>query len=517
MHLNPYFLFRSKPYRRILCAILLIPLLVGWAPNACIQVTAKEKENYDSIDLKQKLLIARVGDKYELDCSGVYNAIVLGSPIQWYEDISNVTWKSNDTKVATVSKKGVITAVKSGKCTITASWGKLKSQCKVRVYTEKELYDHVLDADIAHENLFMAMTTAYYKNYDLLYDSEGFKEVAAKKVEAAKKAKKIIDSIITEDMSDYQKMLTVAEWIYDNIEVIRNYRSKFTKEWIMSYDKAYYYLDPLLYGKSNHRGTGLLFELLMNLSGIRCELMYNDGDFATDDGEGAKVSDCNIVELDGDYYYFDLIGLIYDRQDSMEETGKKPSFYELLASENDAVYQFVHITTSDKTYVNQYETSPRDTNYGSDMEYDMSLMADLDSDKSFTYSHYFYDFYNDSIRFVTLKEYQKNQHFNDRPYFSSLPGYPDSPSSKYKEVMNREAGFNSKVLQLLGSVEEILQMEAEGIPTSPEEIALLADNLTGLEAEYEGLKSTLTLKNMAIYLQNKMDEAKHKLAELQTN
>ncbi len=443
-------------------------------------------------------------------------AIVLGSPILWYEDISNVTWKTSNTKVATVSKKGVVTAVKSGKCIITASWGKLKSQCKVRVYTEKELYDHVLDADIAHEDLYMALTTDYYKNYDMFNDSEGFKEVAVKKVEAAKKAKKILDSIITEDMSDYQKMLTVAEWIYDNIEVIKNYRSKFTKEWLTSYEKPYYYLDPLLYSKSNHRGIGSLFELLMNLSGIRCELMYNDGDFDTDDGEGAQANDCNIVKLDGDYYYFDLIGLIYDRQYCIEETGKMPSFYELLVSENDAVYQFVHITTSDKTYVNQYETSPRDTNYGSDMEYNMNLMYDLDSDQPFTYSHYFYDFYNDSIRFVTLKEYQKNQNFNDRPYFSSLPGYPDSPSSKYKEVMNREAGFNSKILQLSGSVDETLQMKAEGIPVSSEEITLLADTLNGLEAEFDSLKSTITMQNMAIYLQNKIDETKLKLAELQT-
>ena len=35
-----------------------------------------------------------------------------------------VTWSSSDTKVATVSAKGLITAVGVGKCTITATMGK---------------------------------------------------------------------------------------------------------------------------------------------------------------------------------------------------------------------------------------------------------------------------------------------------------------------------------------------------------------------------------------------------------
>jgi hypothetical protein len=73
MQLNPNFYFSCKPLRRFLCVVLLIPLLMGWTPNIVTHVSAKENENFDSIDLKQKLLIARVGDKYELDCSGVYN------------------------------------------------------------------------------------------------------------------------------------------------------------------------------------------------------------------------------------------------------------------------------------------------------------------------------------------------------------------------------------------------------------------------------------------------------------
>jgi hypothetical protein len=44
-----------------------------------------------------------------------------------------VTWKSNNTKVATVSKKGVVTAKTPGKATITAKVGKKSLKCAITV------------------------------------------------------------------------------------------------------------------------------------------------------------------------------------------------------------------------------------------------------------------------------------------------------------------------------------------------------------------------------------------------
>lgn len=46
---------------------------------------------------------------------------------------NKITYKSSKTKVATVSKKGVITAKKAGKTTITVTCGKVKVKCTVTV------------------------------------------------------------------------------------------------------------------------------------------------------------------------------------------------------------------------------------------------------------------------------------------------------------------------------------------------------------------------------------------------
>jgi uncharacterized protein YjdB len=45
----------------------------------------------------------------------------------------NVTFTSSNTKVATVNAKGVVTAKKAGKATITAKAGTKKAACKIVV------------------------------------------------------------------------------------------------------------------------------------------------------------------------------------------------------------------------------------------------------------------------------------------------------------------------------------------------------------------------------------------------
>lgn len=45
----------------------------------------------------------------------------------------NITWSSNNKKIATVSKNGLVTAKKKGDCTITAKCGNKRLTCKIKV------------------------------------------------------------------------------------------------------------------------------------------------------------------------------------------------------------------------------------------------------------------------------------------------------------------------------------------------------------------------------------------------
>jgi len=55
-------------------------------------------------------------------------------------DFKNVTWSSSDESIATVSSSGLVTAIASGKCTITAeSYNGIKVHCVVRIVESKTI------------------------------------------------------------------------------------------------------------------------------------------------------------------------------------------------------------------------------------------------------------------------------------------------------------------------------------------------------------------------------------------
>jgi hypothetical protein len=512
---KPTHYVKEKKQHKLISFLIILTMLLGLFPLSHPSANAATK--FVGIEIDQKIVVAKVGDKAELKPMGYYYLNLFGPDIDTpcYEDVSNVKWKSSNTKIATVSNKGVLTAKAPGKCTITATWGKKKAQCKVRIYTEKGLYDHVLDADIAHEDVFMALTTNYYKNYDLLHDTEMFEDVAEKKIEAAKKAKKIINTVITKDMSDYEKMMAIAEWIIDNIQVIDNYKSKFTKANLHTYEKGYYYLDPLLYGKSNEQGIGLLFELLLNVCGIRSELVQSGSSFNTDQGDEIYLSDSNVVELDGAYYYFDIMQIAGEMKELREEGKKDISFYDFIVSENEAVEQFVHITTSkEKKDWMKYGTNPRPTNYTSYGNHMVSLGYNMK--KATTYSYYYYDFYNDAVRLVTLKEELAKTHIGYKPTIPVLPCYPDSTATKYKEILKQEAAFNSKIAQVASTANELSQMKLEGTSINLSDVSVLASDIAAIETEFADIQGTFTNKNLVKFMKDKIADTKATITKLQS-
>ncbi|MDR0829504.1 MAG: Ig-like domain-containing protein [Prevotellaceae bacterium] len=77
-----------------------------------------------SIEFTETSLILSAGDKYQIE------AKMLPLEAQIYNSIS---WSSSDRSVAVVDGRGVVTAIYSGTCTITASVGKVKARCEVTV------------------------------------------------------------------------------------------------------------------------------------------------------------------------------------------------------------------------------------------------------------------------------------------------------------------------------------------------------------------------------------------------
>lgn len=504
----------EKKFYKVLSLCLIVILVIGLCPYSAKYAYAKQ--SFEGIEILEEILIMQEGDKYELSPGGYNYVSMSGRKMKMVDDISNVKWKSSNTKVATIDKNGMVTAKKSGRCTITATWGKKKATSKIRVYNEKQFYQHIMDGEIAHEVIYMALTTNYYKNYDFIYDSHVVDTINDVNVKAAKKIKEIIASATTDDMSDFEKAMALAAWLIDNLELDEDYESKYTEKWLSGIDKEYGYIDPLLYGKSTYYGLGLLYELLLYTCGIRSEYMYGGFYYYMEDGEQELISSSNIIELDGDFYYFDIITLA-KKMEYYKETGKKDySFYDLIIPESEFTEEFINVKSMvDKEYYNRTGTHPRNSFYDlTNLKFHIIKGLGYNTEKLSYNSYYYYDFYNHTIQLVTLKDEQAKKNICPATYFSRLPIFPDSASSKYKETMKEIADFNGKVMNAVNTADEMNQKIKEGSTINQEELLELGNVINSLETEFENVKGSFKDRNAIKHIKNRIAALKVTYAEI---
>jgi hypothetical protein len=119
--------------------------------------------------------------------------------------------------------------------------------------------------------------------------------LAAKDREILEKCREIIDSLIREDMSDYEKELAIHDWLVENTRY-----DEITLFLIHLHDpnnETPY--GPLLRGKATCLGYTTAFQLLMDMLELPC---------ITVNGFTRKVEEhaWNMVELDGDWYCVDV-------------------------------------------------------------------------------------------------------------------------------------------------------------------------------------------------------------------
>lgn len=108
-------------------------------------------------------------------------------------------------------------------------------------------------------------------------------------------ASSIIDEIITDDMTDYEKELAVYNWQFDYVSYDEGHFSPIPVEDLEQYN--YYPYGVLKYHSAICVGNATTFKLFMDMLGIDCKIIHS-----TVEGEHAW----NLVCLDGDWYHVDV-------------------------------------------------------------------------------------------------------------------------------------------------------------------------------------------------------------------
>ena len=184
------------------------------------------------------------------------------------------------------------------------------------VFDEAELIDQLSDAidqtfgmyiqgdDIEEfvENLYNEMDGGYYEDVHELYDTSAILEayesgdkegLSEEDLYTLETAMEIIDEIITDDMTDYEKEKAVYDWL---IEYVSYDDEAFNPLGEDVYEYNWYPYGVLKYHSAICVGNATTFKLFMDMLGIDCMIIHS-----TEEGEHAW----NLVCIEDDWYHVD--------------------------------------------------------------------------------------------------------------------------------------------------------------------------------------------------------------------
>lgn len=277
--------------------------------------------------LNKTKLTARCGGSAALTVSGTKRA---------------VTWRSSDAKIVKVYSTGKMSFLKPGTATITATVGKTKLTCKVTVNTPlisipaqiklgetgivdcggkkyQKLSFASSDSGIIEVDKNGVITAKMAGSADITVKIANY--VYSAKVQAvnsmsyavcfgntsglgtgdakiAEAAYAIYNEVITEEMSDIEKIRAIHDYIVLNTEYAYE---ELLDGSVYAYD---YFFSPegvLLYRRAVCQGYAETMELFLNAMGIENQLITGDAN----SGDGWISHAWNLVRLDGDWYHLD--------------------------------------------------------------------------------------------------------------------------------------------------------------------------------------------------------------------
>jgi len=161
--------------------------------------------------------------------------------------------------------------------------------------TERAAFNHLLDRVFDSPYLFwvdMQYNALSVGNVSFLALREKYPDIDAAQKEIENVSTGIIESVITQGMTEYEKVLAIHDWLCENI----------------TYGESPDDSDQDIYGalvlrKARCAGYAKAFTYLLDKVGIRSEVISGD---SLDKSGNSVAHAWNLVYIDGEPYYFDV-------------------------------------------------------------------------------------------------------------------------------------------------------------------------------------------------------------------